>query len=565
MADESKDMEDELEEWTATRLVDERTGNSCIGIDFPRRQGGMGFEVFDDDLAEQPQRVRTLLKRRGAEFHGTKKSQIQFMQALMRKMPPRPLVLAMKPGLRGVNGFVLGSVMLGTAKGRFRWQSRPTTANSGEVGDRRGHYVDWEIKVGELARKSSFLTFGLCLPLACPLPSYVMANGQQRLLSETAVFNFSGKSGSGKTSIVRAAAGIFGPPGLLRKWDFSRRGLEEEMESRNDLLAMFDDLETHTEEATSLKNALRNINQSPTSGQSKLLSKHADLPFLKWMAFGLTSSPEPIDEIAESIKWRRTDGERARFIDIPVPKVEEAGICDQLQGDALDKIEQGKKLIEKLDSGVTQNYGLVMPRWLNWLFEEDQSSHILERRDFFLQRILSNGDGFDERYAVKFGIPAAAGYLAAVREIVPWPKMWPYEAAEHCYYLAVKAVRKDADVAVKKLRLLAKLAANSHRFIKVKCGASEIIRFGDETLGIRTTYRDDEVLGIRDETLETFAGSRKVADLLVGRLRNKSILLGGHGHAGTTQLPTPIQIDGKTILKPRFWIIDLKRLVNAEI
>ena len=473
MADQSKDMDDKSEAWKARRLVDERTGNSCIGIDFPRRQRDPGFEVFDDDLAEQPQRVRTLLKNRGAAFTGTKKSQIDFVRGLLRKMPPKPLTLAMKPGLRGGDGFVLGPVMLGTAKGRFRWQSHPTTADSGEIGDRSGSYVDWEFEVGDLARKSSFLTFALCLPMACPLPSYVLANSQQRLLSETAVFNFSGESGSGKTSVVRASAGVFGPPGLLRKWDFSRRGLEEEMESRNDLLTPFDDLETHTEEAGSLRTALRNINQIPTSGQSKLLSKRADLPFLEWTSFELTTSPEPIDQIAERIEWKRTDGQRARFVDIPVPKVHEAGIFDQLQGDALHKIEQGKKLIKELDSGVTQNYGLVMPRWLNFMFEEDRSSRILKLRDSFLKRVVSNGDGFDQRYAVKFAVPAIAGYLAAAHKIVPWPKMWPVEAAEQCYYLAVKAVRRDADVAAEKLRLIVKVAKNPERFVLAKQSASE--------------------------------------------------------------------------------------------
>jgi hypothetical protein len=365
--------------------------------------------------------------------------------------------------------------------------------------------------------------------------------------------------GSGKTSIVRAAAGVFGPPDLVRKWDFSRRGLEEEMESRNDLLAPFDDVETHTEEAGSLRTAMRNMNQIPTSGQSKLISKHADLPLLSWTAFGLTSSPEPIDQIAGRIGLIRTDGQRARFVDIQVPKVEHAGIFDQLEGDALEKIEQGKQLIKRLDPGVTRNYGVVMPLWMNFLFEEDRSLLILRRTESFLNRIVSNGDGFDERYAVKFAVPAIAGYLAAWK-VVPWPKMWPVVAAEHCYYLAVKAVRRDADVAGKKLRLIARLATNPNRFIPTKSGSSDVIQFSNETLGIGTPYRGKTILAIRDESLERFAGSRKVADLLMDQFRSKNLLLGGHGHAGTTQLPVRIQIDGATILKPRFWIIDRERL-----
>jgi Domain of unknown function (DUF927) len=194
-------------------------------------------------------------------------------------MPREPLTLAAKPGLRGKDGFVLGKRNVGTAKERFRWKS-PLVNQRGKIGDRSDDWDSWNVDVGKVALKSSFLTFGLCLSLASPLPSYVRAHAGKRLLSETAVFNLSGESGSGKSTIARAAAGLFGPPDLIAKWDFSRRGLEEYSESRNDLLAILDDLETHTEEAGSLRTALRYANQVLTSSQSKLISTHADLPFL---------------------------------------------------------------------------------------------------------------------------------------------------------------------------------------------------------------------------------------------------------------------------------------------
>jgi hypothetical protein len=408
-----------VQQWKATRLIDERTGNSCIGIDFPRRQPGRGFEVFDDDLAEQPTKIRALLKSRGAAFIGTKDQQIRLIQLLLKDMAPKPLTLATKPGLRGPDGFVLGNVMVGTAAVNFRWKSSRAAAQ-GEIGDCQGSKAGWDKDVGELALHSTFLTFGLSLSLACPLPSYVLARSKQRLLSETSVFNLSGDSGSGKTQVVRGAAGVFGPPDLVRKWDFSRRGLEEQMEARNDLLAAFDDTETHTDEATRLTTAIRHMNQIPTSGQSKLLSERADMPSLSWTSFGLTSSPESIDMIAERFSIKRTDGQRVRYPDIAIPKVDEAGIFDQLKGDALEKVAQGNRLIKQLDAGVTQNFGLVMPFWLRYLFEEDRSSLILRGRDLFLKRVMSNGTGFDERYAVKFAIPAIAGYLAAANHIVPY-------------------------------------------------------------------------------------------------------------------------------------------------
>ena len=194
------------------------------------------------------------------------------------------------------------------------------------------------------------------------------------------------------------------------------------MESRNDMLAAFDDVENHTDEADSLQTAIRHVNQIPTSGQSKLISERAELPQLFWSSFGLTSSPDPIDVIAKRLGVRRTDGQRVRFIDIPIPEVDKAGIFDHIDGDPREKIAKGKDLIARLDAGVTRNFGLIMPHWLRFLFEEDRSSLILRGRDLFLKRVISNGTGFDERYAAKFAVPAIAGYLAAVYKIVPWPK-----------------------------------------------------------------------------------------------------------------------------------------------
>jgi hypothetical protein len=558
-----RDKSYEPGEWKAVRLIDERTGNSHVGIDFPRRQHGPSFESFDDDWIEQPKRIRDLLKKRGAAMVGTREDQVKFVRRLLVKMPPDAVALAMKPGMRGKDGFVLGNRMFGTAKGRYRWKSQSESHGRGELGDRCGDRDSWNRDVGKVALKSTPLTFGLCLSLACPLPSYVRANSGVRLLPETAVFNLSGESGSGKSSIARAAAGLFGPPDLFGKWDFSRRGLEEYSESRNDLLEILDDSETHTDEVSSLRTTLRLINQVITSGQSKIISKHADLPLLSWTTFGLTSSPVGIDAIAEQNGWKRGDGQRARFPDIPIPQLANAGIFDRVEGDELQNIKEGKRLIARLDAGVTQNYGLVMPGWLNFLFSEDQSDLILRLIDRFLENVLSNGDGFDDRYARKFAVPAVAGRLAAQHGIVPWSKRWPVVAAEKCYHLSLKTVRDDAVVANKKIRLIARLARNSDRFIPLKSGQSIPVRFNDITLGVRTDYQGQNVLAIRDNALDTFAGSAAISNRIIEQFRAKKMLVGGQGHAGTTQLSIPIVFGDRTVSRPRFWLIDPKRLDDA--
>jgi hypothetical protein len=122
------------------------------------------------------------------------------------------------------------------------------------------------------------------------------------------------------------------------------------------------------------------------------------------------------------------------------------------------------------------------------------------------------------------------------------------------------AVHKDDDIARKTMKRIEKLAADSSRFVPAKLTSGTPVQFNEKTLGIRTRYRDKKVLAIRDVSLDDLSGSRQIAHMLISQLQKKNILLGGHGHARTTQLPIPIRVGGSTIRKPRFWILDPERL-----
>jgi hypothetical protein len=551
------------EEWNVTRLVDERTEDSFIGVDFPKRLGGAGFEVVDEDLTEAPAKVRLRLKKRGALLQGTQKEQIQFVSRQIQQAPSEPLILAMKPGFRD-DGFVLGTRMLGSAKGRYRWRTTDLGQGIGEVGDRQGDRESWNRDVGKVARKSSYLTFAISAGLAACLPSYVLDRTKTPLLPETAVFNFSGDSGSGKTVLDAAIAGLVGPSRLIAKWEFSRRGLEELAEARHDVPFTLDDFEKFVEAAgISPRTALRWVNQIISSGNSKHLSKVAELPFLRWSTFGFTSSPKSLGEIAADINWRRSKGEQVRFIDIPVGPVSKGGIFDRLEGSDVERVEQGKSLIKQLEPGLAQNYGLIYPVWINFLLEEDRSRRLVKLTNEFVERVAGFGDGWDERFARKFGVIEAAGRLATEAKIVPWPDSWSSQAVLRCYRRAVRATRTDEELAEKTIRLIASLSQNPERFPRVGQDGPTEMRFDDRTLGIRTMYRRREVCGMRDEQLYRLAGGRVGGKAVIRELRQRDVLVGGHGHAGTTQLPVTIEIGDEIVTKPRFWVLDVERLIKA--
>jgi hypothetical protein len=370
--------------------------------------------------------------------------------------------------------------------------------------------------------------------LAACIPSYIAwrmkgTTGLTPILSETATFNFEGESGSGKTNIARAAAGLIGPPRLIAKWDFSRRGLEELAESRHDLALILDDVETHVDDGMNLKTALRHVTQAVPKGHSKHIAKKAektDLPALSWSNFGLTTSPPNLEEMARAIGWKRTDGERVRLISIPVPPISKGGIFDRLKGSDAERVEEGKKLTKVLERGIAHNFGLIFPFWIQYLLAADRSMQLIELDEKFVMRMAGHGDGWDARYARKYGVLQAVGRLAVEAGILPWSKAWPFKAVARCYRRAIGTIRSDQELADKTIRLLATLSTDPKRFVRVKRSGQTVIRFGDRTLGLRTKYRGKGVLAVRDETLRGLAGSRAVAKTIITQLQLGQLLLG---------------------------------------
>lgn len=84
--------------------------------------------------------------------------------------------------------------------------------------EERGTLEDWQYSVSMPAKHSSRLMFGLCVSLAAPLLEVVGV--------PSSIFHFWGRRGSGKTSILRAAASVYGGEDRLLSWNATGNGLE---------------------------------------------------------------------------------------------------------------------------------------------------------------------------------------------------------------------------------------------------------------------------------------------------------------------------------------------------
>src|SRR5271166_4166994 len=473
--------------WSATRVKDEQTGLVSFVISGPTK-GGDTFSVsIPAEQREEQKRVRKTLRSYDAALPGQVDDDLAFLEALFDGANVSPRIATSKPADSG-KGFVLGAQMLGDAVDRYFWLGDDYSTLGQTSGTREG----WN-QVGKLLQHSSFATIAVLTVLASPVPAYVSLRksedpGWRPALSETAIINIAGESASGKTLAIAVAASLSGDPYDRAKWDFSRRGLEEYLHTRNQVGAIFDDIEKHTGESMTLRRAIITLTQSLPDGTSKVVSRVArdlGLPRLTWSTFGLSSSPRPIHEIARDEGARRSLGEQVRLIDLCVPSSSRGGIFDAPPPDTRDVAEFSRSAAQEVERGIALHYGHVMPAWIEVLLADDHAGTLLASQDHFVKIVASTGSGYDARFADKYGLLYAVSKLAVKHGVLPWTVEWPWIAVYRGYRNALLVAQGEAALTAKALaRLISAVKEPNH-----------LVAIGEE-LGSRPPQLNDRHVGV---------------------------------------------------------------------
>lgn len=154
---------------------------------------------------------------------------------------------------------------------------RPTVTDPDPLAapDVKGTLDGSKAEVLKLARKSTYLGFAIGVALAAPLPTYLRLRGEETgssaeiLLPESAVFNFSGPSSSGKSSACLAALSLGASPERAGSFDFSRRGLAEMATDANDGVMVIDDTEKGEDGSAALVAAMKTVVHMVPGGDPK--------------------------------------------------------------------------------------------------------------------------------------------------------------------------------------------------------------------------------------------------------------------------------------------------------
>ena len=460
--------------------------------------------------------------------------------------------------------FVTHSDIIGAAGRRKRRPLLPGTDDHLFV-DVRGRAKKARV-VLQLARRSTYLAFSFGVALAAPLPSYVKllregGRDKEALVTETAVFNFSGESSSGKSSACKAALSLVGSPDRAGTLDCSRRGLAEMAAHCNDLVLVLDDTENTEVDCGTIVKTIKSVVHMVPGGRSKAISRSVDegrFPILRWSTFGLSSSPEPIPVLAAKHRWLMSLGDKVRLFDIGIPSSSRGGIFDLIRGTPEERAEQSVGLIKEMERGYQNHHGHAFLIWAPYLMSRDRSQAILNLVDEFVQHIGRPNQGWEVRFARKFGVIYAAMMLGVDAGLLPWPKTFPLAVVKKCYRKARNAAKTDSERARDALRKLDRLI-KKHDFVDVPFGHWKPINIPQQTIALRYIKDGRPKLGILDAALLEILGSKKAKLAFTKSLAAAGILAGGHGHAGTPQERIPIVRNGQLIKRPRLWVLDIVR------
>ena len=553
-------------------VKDEFTLDRELCVVYFNKAGELEEVLIKAEYGKNARKVTERLNERGAVFPGIKpEEQESFVKELLEEAQEREVLLVYGLGYRSLTCFVMPEDNIGLDGNLYKWAGQPADPAIGEVGQKAGSVMGWTKKVSPLLVHSSFLSLSAMMALAAPLLSYVRLHKKGNLLMETGTVNFPGPSGSGKTTTARVAAGMIGPPDLMIDYDFTRRGFEEAMASRNDMIAIIDDTEKFLGEGKpALRAALRHVTQIVPKGHSKIMSninRGKGLHPLRWSTIGQSSGPVGAAVLYAEAGCKMTEGEAVRFFDVPVPPREEGGIFDQLQGDEMSRSQQAKHIIKALERELLRQYGHIFRAWITFLGKDDYSNEIIEKTDAFVALVAPHGDGYEQRFARKFGVFAAAGQIATEAGFFDWPDDWALEAVKTCYFRAHAVAFKHKRLAHRLVKAIVAEAERPGALKDVAAKPNVIFCFSEKTLGLLTDHKGTEVIALRDEKLLAMAGGNAtVLDAFKDLMKTEGLHVGGHGHRSTTQLSVKIKVEGEVKVKPRFYMIDfagLKKLAES--
>jgi len=272
----------------------------------------------------------------------------------------------------------------------------------------RGALDKWRWLIGRHCTGQTRLIFAVSVALAGPCLTW--AGG-----IDSGGFHLVGDSSGGKTTTLRAAASVWGPPGFVQRWRGTDNGIEALAAAHSDLCLMLDELaqldpRTAGEAAYMLGNGAGKV-RSQRSGSGTR-------PRLTWRLLFLSSGEVGLsDHMAEAGKKPKA-GQELRLVDLPADAGRGYGAFDH-PGEFGDS----GALARHLNDAAGKAHGALGRAWLEHLTGNTDTlpRELRQRIEAFEGRAVPDAaSGQVQRVARRFALVAAAGELATAAGLTGW-------------------------------------------------------------------------------------------------------------------------------------------------
>ncbi|MCA1500856.1 DUF927 domain-containing protein [Bradyrhizobium sp. NBAIM14] len=344
-----------------------------------------------------------------------------------------------------------------------------------------GSLAEWQQNVARLAAGNSRLMFAISAALAAAL--------LHPLSAEPGGFHFRGPSSIGKTSALLVGASLWGggPNGYTKTWRATANGLEGVAAAHTDTLLTLDEMsQVSSREAGEAAYLLANGQGKQRSGKDGSARRQ-----VRFRTLFLSSGEISLaDKLAEDGHGRKpAAGQQVRIVDIEADAGANLGLFEDLH-----EFDSPEAFARHLRSTTSNFYGCAARAFLEVVTGDLDNIRDAVRehmKGFTEHYVPKSADGQVERVAQRFALVAAAGEIAAVSGIVPWPAGEASSAAARCFgdWMTGRGGIGDAETATALKQIRKILLGEIGRFVPA---------WDKGTDSARLTQRD--ILGYRKQT-----------------------------------------------------------------
>lgn len=289
-----------------------------------------------------------------------------------------------------------------------------------------GTLDEWREHVAARCVGNSRLVFAVSAAFAGPLLKLADA--------ESGGVHYRGGSSVGKSTALEVAGSVWGgggTRGYARTWRATDNGLEGVAAAHSDALLCLDELS----EADSRTAAATAYMLANGRGKSRAGRRGEARAAASWRVFFLSTGEVSLgDKVREDGHKRATAGQEVRILDVPADAGAGLGLFEALHG-----APSAKDFAEDLKAAAARYYGTASRRFLARLAGDADGvttarGFVAEtRKAFEREHAPAGADGQVLRGLGRFALVAAAGELARVLGVLPWPQGEATRAAAACF------------------------------------------------------------------------------------------------------------------------------------